>query len=182
MFQPQIRLQNEPGISPALIPESPQTTSVPEVKRRWSTCEYPKSPLILLHVLRITRRNKSWAWSSAKAEIYIPPVLNYTSRGADSTVNKYSVLIYRSIHSSANETLQPLKCPGSNLNVSCIWVFSHQHFRAGTALKLHTRLQLSFSIMKSLYLLRNFITGCMILGRATSEQEACSYKGMHKRV
>lgn len=50
-------------------------------------------------------------------------------------MNKYSVLIYPSIHSSANETLQPLKCPGSNLNVSCIWIFSHQHFRAGTALK-----------------------------------------------
>lgn len=181
MFQPQIKLQNEPGIRPALIPESPQTTLVSEVKRWWSTCEYPKSPLVLLRVLRIIRHNKSWAWSSAKAEIYIP-CAELHQRRSWSTASKYSVLIYQSIHSSANETLQPLKCPGSNLNVSCIWVFSHQHFGAGTALKLHTRLQLSFSIMKSLYLLRNFITGCTILGRATSEQEACSYKGMHKRV
>lgn len=35
--------------------------------------------------------------------------------------------------------------------------------------------------MKSLYLLRNVITGYMILGRAAPEQEACSSKGMQER-
>lgn len=34
--------------------------------------------------------------------------------------------------------------------------------------------------MKSLYLLRNVITGYMILGRAAPEQEACSSKGMQE--